>query len=162
MRIMPGDMCKPCIQLTDDMVLYHATFDPYLSSIKRNGLVIGRSPLWQDVCVDHKSTRIYLANDLECALDFCECVQDEDEFPEELVDSAIVVLVVKVKDLRLLDKKLNRNGFVCDDGMVDGGLESGTVGYRYNIPVELLGITAETGDTLPLRKIRKLDKTFFW
>lgn len=159
--IKPGDMSRPRVSITPNTMLYHATFAKLVPNIRKNGLLVGKRPLWKDVCVNNKSTRTYFALGVENAIEFCEVAQDEEGFPESLIDTPIVVLCIKVGSLVYLDNKYGRQGFVCDDGMIDGGEESGTLGYRYNIPVESVGILDKYNNVHALQYVTRLNKHFY-
>lgn len=73
------------------MKLYHATFNAYMDSIKKNGLIVGAHKNWS---MSHMV--IYLTDDLDVAGSFCETNEDVDE---EILDSGISILEVDSEDL---------------------------------------------------------------
>ena len=45
--------------------------------------------------------------------------------------------------------------------MVDGGKESGTLGYRYNIPIECIGILDKYNNVRALQYVKRLTNGFY-
>ena len=64
------------------MKLYHATYQAYLSSIEKNGLLPDQQKNWADCA----SGFVYLANDKDGAISFCETAEDA---PAEVFNSGI-------------------------------------------------------------------------
>ena len=65
------------------MKLYHATFQCYLSSIQKSGLLPNQQKNWADC----ESGFVYLASDKEGAISFCEVAEDT---PAEVLNSGIL------------------------------------------------------------------------
>ena len=68
--IKPGDMSRPMVPITQNTMLYHANFAKLVPNIRKAGLLVGKRPLWKDVCVNNKTTRTYFALGIENAIDF--------------------------------------------------------------------------------------------
>ena len=74
------------------MVLYHATFEPWVQSIVEKGLIPRFHKVWED-CEEG----IFLANDPYEAESYCEIAENED-IPEDWLDD-IVVFVIDISKL---------------------------------------------------------------
>jgi len=107
------------------MNLYHATYNYYLNSIFKYGL---NSRYGNRNWEDSKDDVIYLAKDPNEAYDFAETADENDE---EIYDSGIVVLLIKIPDLTLLKKDAN----VSED--------YDTYEYHGNIPIKYISIYNE-------------------
>lgn len=82
--------------------LYHATLQTYLPEIKKDGLVPGKNKNW-----DCESGFVYLSNDMDTAISFCEAVSDNT--PEEVYDSGICCFELDINaiDMQYLYKDPN-------------------------------------------------------
>lgn len=87
------------------MKLYHATFQAYFTSIQEKGLVPDDNKTWQDCA----SGFVYLADDMEAAISFCEAAEDT---PAEIFDSGICCFEI---DSKFLDK----NSLFSDPNILD-------------------------------------------
>jgi hypothetical protein len=85
--------------------LYHATYKPYLKSIKQNGLGAGKLKKNYD---DSKTGVTYFATDFDEAVSYAET---SDEVDDDYLDE-IIVLRVKTADLNL--SNLNKDANVID------------------------------------------------
>ena len=79
-----------------DLKLYHATYQAYLSSIKENGLLPDQQKNWADCA----SGFVYLANDKDGAISFCEIAEDT---PASVFNSGICCFEI---DSAVLDPAL--------------------------------------------------------
>ena len=109
-----------------EKILYHATFEKYLPSIKKNGLVINSGNCSYEGQVGDEA--VYLANDYDIA----EAFADSAEVDEDIMDTGIVVLEINTA---LLDE----NKFGIDPNIIlDEGEEPYSFVYFDNIPVEAI------------------------
>jgi hypothetical protein len=118
------------IVLEKDIILYHATYKPYLKNIKQNGLIgpnntnkIKKS--WED----SENNVIYFAGDKNVAYSYAETSED---VPEEWIDDdKIIILSINTKDLdksKLFLDKQNRSNFDDESDYQDKTFEyHGTV-----------------------------------
>lgn len=113
-------------KLLEDIVpkyLYHATYEPLLSSIKKNGLNpnLGKKN-WPD-----SRKVVYLSKDKEVAISYAETSEEVDE---EWLDKIIV--------LRINTSKLNRNNLEIDKNVK--GNKGDTLEYNGVIPFSSIDI----------------------
>lgn len=102
--------------------LYHATYKPLLSSIKKTGLDTREATLaWED----SKPGYVYLAKDPEVALSYAE---SSDLVPEEWLDEIII--------LTIDSNKLDPEKLFIDQNVQDN--EGDTLEYRGEIPYEFI------------------------
>lgn len=82
-------------------IFYHATYKPFLNSIKKNGLGNTRRKMWSDS--KGKGT-VYLATDPDVAASFAENAEwlDDVEDYDKYADNIIIIVI----DGSLLDKNL--------------------------------------------------------
>lgn len=89
--------------------LYHATYKPFLKSIKEKGLGAGKTKMWSD----SKSGVVYLADDADVAYSYAEIAEwlDEVEDYDKYADNIIILKI----DYNKLDKtKLKKDVNVID------------------------------------------------
>lgn len=108
-------------------VLYHATFQARLPSIKQFGLGAKQFKNWSI----SKDGKVCFAMDPYVAEPYCEAAEDVDE---DVYNSGIVILEV---DSSKLDQRL----FCRDENQKE---ENGTVAYNGIIPYEWLCVWNET------------------
>lgn len=89
--------------------LYHATYKPFLKSIKEKGLGAGKTKMWSD----SKSGVVYLADDADVAYSYAEIAEWLDEV-EDYSKYADNIIILKI-DYNKLDKtKLKKDVNVID------------------------------------------------
>ena len=97
--------------------LYHATYKPFLDSIKKNGLGgSGAQTQWED----SKPGYVYLAKDPGVAVSHAEA---NDEVPDEYIDDIVV--------LSINTNKLDPNNLEDDPNVID---DDSTLAYKGIIP----------------------------
>lgn len=112
----------------ESMKLYHATFMAYMDGIKEKGLLPGENKNWAD-CV---SGVVYLADDPEVAISYCEVAED---VLDDVSKSGICCFEV---DMANLDSSLL---FEDPNILVDeGDVPSGCYAYAGVIPFENLRV----------------------
>lgn len=105
--------------------LYHATFVPFLDSIKKNGLGNTTNKMYED----SKPGVVYLADDPGIAESYAECAEFLDELSdEELELYEIVILEIDVNQLDI--NKL----FVDENVILEEDEENATWEYHDIIP----------------------------
>lgn len=102
--------------------LYHATYKPYLNSIKKKGLTINNKKNWSD-----SRNVIYLAKDKDVAESYAET---NDVVPEEYLDQIII--------LKINTKNLDKNKIDLDKNVRDNNGD--TLEYKGNIPFKEITI----------------------
>lgn len=107
------------------MKLYHATFQAYCLSIEEKGLIPGQQKTWENC----ESGFVYLAEDMDGAVSFCEAAED---VSDEIYNSGICCYEV---ELSALDLTLLR-----DDPNILDPQEEGERCYAYagEIPFDKL------------------------
>lgn len=107
------------------MKFYHATFQAYLTSIKANGLLPGQKQNWTDC----PNNYIYLANDMDMAISFCEAAEDT---PDLIYDSGICCFEIE-------SDSLDQRQLTGDPNILGTDIyESGCYVYADKIPFSLL------------------------
>lgn len=105
--------------------LYHATYRPFLDSIKENGLGATENKMWGD----SKHRVVYLANDPWVAESYAECAEFLDELSDEQLELyEIVILEIDANQLDL-DKL-----FVDENVILEEDEENATWEYHDIIP----------------------------
>lgn len=94
---------------------YHATFNSYLSSIKKYGLGAKQNKNW-DISEPGK---IYWAWDPDIAISFCESAED---VSDEVYDSGIVVLSISAKELKGVEDDSNIHDYLPDEIITSTGI----------------------------------------
>lgn len=96
------------------MIVYHATYNSRLKSIKRNGLGNTKLKNWED----SEKGVVYFADDPDIAYEYCEIVED---VSDEDYDSGIVVLCIDSEELELEEdtNQLEFAGTYSHRGIVD-------------------------------------------
>lgn len=85
--------------------LYHATYKPYLKSIKQNGLGAGKLKRNYE---DSKRGVVYFATDFDEAVSYAE---SSDEVDDDYLDE---IIVLRVKSNKLNSAQLKRDANVID------------------------------------------------
>ena len=102
--------------------LYHATYLPFLDSIKANGLGTTENKMWED----SKPGVVYLANDPWVAESYAESAELADEV---LLDN---IIILEIDTTKLDSNKL----FVDQNVLIDEDEENATWEYHGIIPWE--------------------------
>jgi RNA:NAD 2'-phosphotransferase (TPT1/KptA family) len=89
-------------QISLSKILYHATYKPFLKSIKKNGLTPNTTKNYED----SKDNVIYLAKDKNVAESYAET---SDKVPKEYLDQ---IVILKIKTDNLDKVKFNIDGNV--------------------------------------------------
>jgi len=106
-------------------ILYHATYECNLDSIKEKGLIPGFSNNWDGM---QDSNAVYLALDEDVAESYAEVAQDEMDEDNPCYDSEIIVLEIDTSQLDL-------NKFGKDVNILDNEEElPATIAYYGEIP----------------------------
>ena len=106
--------------------LYHATYRPFLDSIRKNGLGgKGAQTQWED----SKPGYVYLAKDPEVAISHAEA---NEEVPDEYIDNIVV--------LKIDTNKLNPNNLEDDPNVMD---DDSTLAYKGIIPISAIIINED-------------------
>ena len=101
-------------------VLYHATFEPLLDSIRANGLGATKRTNWED----SRPGVVYLAEDPAVAESYAETTE---RVPEEWLEQ-IVILQISTSDL-------DPDKLISDENVIG---DAGTLEYHGTIPPEYL------------------------
>lgn len=129
-------------------MLYHATRQRFIGSIKKEGLHAKVKKSFEGQIGDGI---VYFAFDSDVAASFVECA---DNIPESWEDDNIVVLAVD-------EKNLNRSIF-CKDPNIIGG-DNIAVGYKGSVPPNMLGIIDYKNKKIePLLNVKKLSDRFYY
>lgn len=131
------------------MKLYHATYQAYLSDIEENGLLPDQQKNWADCA----SGFVYLANDKDGAISFCETAED---VPGEVFDSGICCFEI---DSDVLDPALLS---VDPNILLEDNESPWCFVYAAQISPDALSLcwTEELGDIIkePLQKVKWFDE----
>ena len=128
--------------------LYHATYKPFLNSIKKNGLGNTRRKMWSD------SVRgvVYLALDFDVAVSYAETAEWLDELDDDKYEKYADNIIVLKIDTSLLDK----DKFFIDSNVLDN--DGDTLEYHGVIPFSsVVEVVNEKGDNLT-----KLEHLLTW
>ena len=106
--------------------LYHATYRPFLDSIRKNGLGgKGAQTQWED----SKPGYVYLAKDPEVAMSHAEA---NEEVPDEYIDNIVV--------LKIDTNKLDPNNLEDDPNVIE---DDSTLAYKGVIPISAIIINED-------------------
>lgn len=106
--------------------LYHATYRPFLDSIRKNGLGgKGAQTQWED----SKPGYVYLAKDPEVAMSHAEA---NEEVPDEYIDNIVV--------LKIDTNKLDPNNLEDDPNIIE---DDSTLAYKGVIPISAIIINED-------------------
>ena len=106
--------------------LYHATYRPFLDSIRKNGLGgKGAQTQWED----SKPGYVYLAKDPEVAMSHAEA---NEEVPDEYIENIVV--------LKIDTNKLDPNNLEDDPNVIE---DDSTLAYKGVIPISAIIINED-------------------
>lgn len=129
-------------------MLYHATRQRFIGSIKKEGLHATNKKSFDGQVGDGL---IYFAFDQDVAASYVECA---DNIPESWYDDNIIVLAVN-------EKALNINKLRKDPNIIDG--EDTTIAYRGCVPPNMLGILDFKNKRIePLLSVKRLSDRFYY
>lgn len=129
-------------------MLYHATRQRFIGSIKREGLHAKTKKSFDGQIGEGL---VYFAFDDDVAASYVECA---DNIPESWEDDNIVVLAVR-------ENSLNSNKFYRDPNIK--GEDNSTIAYKGSIPASKLGIIDfKDRKIIPLISVQRLSKRFYY
>lgn len=129
-------------------MLYHATRQRFIGSIKKEGLHAKTKKNFEGQLGDDL---VYFAFNDDVAASYAECA---DNIPESWEDDNIVVLAVN-------ENNLNRNRFYKDPNIQ--GDDNSTIAYKGCIPPPMLGILDfKNKKIVPLLNVKRLSDRFYY
>lgn len=128
-------------------MLYHATRQRFINSIKREGLHATNRKSFEGQIGENL---VYFSTDKDCAASYVECA---DNIPESWYDDNIIVLAVNEMNL---DKR-----YFCKDPNIVG--EESTIAYRKCVPPSIIGIVDfKNKKIIHLSNIKRLSDRFYY
>lgn len=120
--------------------LYHATFRQNLTSIRKGGLIPGKTKNWSD----SNGQCLYFSSDPEEALDFCECAE---EVSESKYESGIVMLAIPKRSFNsaylAIDRNAQGNGYHSYEYRSNVNLNNIYIAVREGSDVKIKGKLSE-------------------